>query len=205
MSGPPDNIPPSELWTKLMAAERPCRVVDFPRKDPTTGEPIGKVALWVLSIGEIIAAKADAATYARQLIKEKVSRDEYVEGYQQVWDDASAVEVLWRAARRPEDTRHPAFPTPSAARQRLTSDELAVLMNQYAQVQHELGPIVANMTEPEMEAWLKRLEEGGSADPLAFCSSEQLRALVMYSAFRLHKSETGSSSDGEPLGGTASD
>lgn len=198
MSGPPEAVPAFELWEKLTSAERPSREVPFPRNDPMTGEPLGKIALWVLTQGEIMQAKADAMTWVRALQKEKIGRDEYVEGLDSIFNDACSVEILFRAARRPGALQHPAFPTPSAARLKLTSDEMAVLVNQYAVVQRELGPIVADMSEAEMEAWLSRLEEGGSAAPLAFFSSGQKDNLIMFSASRWRASPTVNSSPGEP-------
>lgn len=193
---PPKDIPPSELWTKLSSSKRAYELVDFPRLDPVTGEPLGQVAMWPLKQGEIIRAKAEATRYARGVIKEKFDAVERVEGYEQVFLDACACEILFQACRRPENVELPVFPTPQAVRLQLTSDECAILMNQYSMVQAKLGPIRSAMTHEECEAWITRLREGGSEFPLALLSPAQQTALLMYLVKQHVSSPTDKSSAG---------
>ncbi len=47
--GPDKTVPPSELFLKLIEAPRPTEVINYPRKDPATGEPIGKIRMQVLT------------------------------------------------------------------------------------------------------------------------------------------------------------
>lgn len=197
-NGPPSDIPASELWTRLSTAKRPTETVDFPRLDPETGKPLGQIAMRPLTQGEITVAKAEATRKARELIKEKFDVTERIEGYAQVYEDCSMVEILFRACRRPDNDELPVFPTSASARQALTADECAVLINLYAMVQLKLGPIPAWMTDSEMEAWVQRLKEGGSAFPLASLSREQLKALVTFLVFQSSSSPMASSSAGLP-------
>jgi hypothetical protein len=198
-NGPPLDIPASELFAKLAAAKRPYEVVDFPRTDPATGEPIGKLALMPLSEEETIFAKAEATKYAKSLIKDKFDATEYIVGYEHVYIDACSCEILLRACR---DLRDPhtirVFPTATEVRKKLTSDEMAVLINMYAIVQNKLGPIVSWMSEGECDAWIKRLQEGGSELPLGLLSSEAVKALLMHSVRRLQKSTGASTLPGLP-------
>jgi hypothetical protein len=90
------------------------------------------------------------------------------------------------------------FPTPKLLRTQLTQDEVGVLMNLYLTAQAELGPIVARMTDADVDAYVSRLVEAGNAVPLAFLSSEALNDLVMHLAYRLQPSTTDTSSPGEP-------
>lgn len=196
----PAEIPPSELWTKLAQSKRPFKEVDFPRKDPVTGESIGKLAMWPLTQGEIISAQAQALKFAQGLVKESPELASRIESLP-VFENAVACEILYRCCRRIENTELPVWPTVKEIRDQqrgLTHDECAVLMNDYSFVQIELGPIAAHMTADQQEALIKRLQEGGSAVPLASLSLGQLRDLIMYSVSQLASSRTGNFSAGSP-------
>lgn len=197
MAGPPQKVEPSALWVALASAKRPNKIVDFPRKDPVTGEPIGQLRMVPLTEAETIQAKAAALAYMRDVLKLKVEAPELQDGYRQIFEDACATEILFRAAKRLDYEDLAAFPSAAEVRAKLTSDEMGVLISSYAIVQQELGPIVSTLSVAEMDAWLDRLGDGGSQLPLASFSLGQLRDLVMHSASRLATSPTGNTSPGE--------
>lgn len=199
MAGPPDNIAPTELFLAIQKRPRPFRVVDFPRQDPVTGEPIGKVAITPLFQAELLEAKAEATRLGKQLTKDNLDPREYVVGHEQIYQDICGSEILCRACRDPNDINVKIFRTAGDVRKHLTSDELAVLIQNYALVQLEVGPLITGMSQVEMDAWLQRLGEGASALPLALLSLEQVRALLMHSASRLRTSQTGNGSVGQPV------
>ncbi len=195
MSLPPKDIAASDLWTRLTQLPRPSREVDYPRLDPTTGESIGKVVIQILSQQEQMVAAVAAERFTREQLKDPKGTEAGL-GYQNVYKNAQAVEVLSRACRRSDDPTQPMFPSPKLMREQLTPDEVGVLLSIYLEVQTELGPIVAHMDEGEMEAWIRRLVEGGSAFPLAQLSSELTSDLVMLMASRLYPSLIATSSPG---------
>ncbi len=196
MSGPPDNIPPSELWAKITATPRPSAEVDFPRKDKE-GAPIGKLRMWVLTQSEQMICAAEAARVAKELLKDQ-RKDDPSLGYDNVYNNAASVEILARACRDANDVTRPAFPSPKLLRQNMTADEIAILTRLYLQVQSELGPIIAYMSAEEEEAWIRRLAEGGTAFPLSLLSSEAHEHLTLSLASRLFRSLTSTSSPGSP-------
>lgn len=200
--GPPSkkDVPAAELFLKLSQEkpnDRPFELVDFPRKGEDD-EPIGKMAIWPLKEREIIAAKAEATRKTREFIKEKQDQGEHIEGYAQVFNDICSTELLVRCCRDPENRNVPIFPNGAAVRDLLTSDEMSVVVNAYALVQHRLGPIVATMSDVEYEAWVERLGEGGSEIPLASLSWELRTALLMRTARELWTSRMANSSAGLP-------
>lgn len=201
MSGPPKDTGPSELWVRLQEMPRPSRVVDFPRKMPT-GESVGQVAIWVLTQEEQMAAAAEAEKLAKRLVKDGKREDL---GYEALYADAVCVEVLARACRVDGELKRPAFPSAGQIRELLTVDEIAALFNHYLTVQLELGPTVARMSEQEMNAWVERLAEGGSAFPFDLLSSDLQKILVLFMARRLVSSSTDMSSAGSPLADEPSD
>lgn len=198
MSGPPANIPPNALFEALCQLPRPSRVVDFPRTDPS-GSSIAQIALRVLTQQERMVAVAESEAYAKRVLKEIVPRKgEDNRGYQDVYNNELSVQILYRAARRVDDEQWPFFPSPTAMRDKLTGDEIGVLMSTYLLVQTEIGPIVNSLEPEEVDQWIQRLVEGGSANPLGLLSSDGLADLVMHLASRLYSSLTATSSSGSP-------
>ena len=194
----PPDLPVGELFRRLIETPRPFEVVDFPRVDPITKQPIGQVAIWPITQSEIMAAQAAADDYARNLMRTKPSDGEARGGFDAIYSNASSIEVLCKACRCVEDLKMPAFPSPKLARQTLTADECTVLTRLYLQVQRKVGPIVDLMTKEEMDAWLARLGEEGQRFPLSLLASAQLEELVMHSASLLRSYSTATTSSGSP-------
>lgn len=205
MAGPPENIEPSDLWRLLQAQPRPHRTVDFPRVGPD-GQPIGQVAIWVLTQEEQMACNAEAEKVARKLLKDGKRGDL---GYEALFNNEGAVQVVFRACRDPKDHKRPAFPGATAIRESLTADEVGMLFEHYLTVQLELGPIVASLSSEELDAWVARIAEGG-AFFFDLLSRETQKTLAISMASRLATSPTGSTSAGSlaeeaPSGSTPPD
>lgn len=198
MAGPPENIEPNELWAALTALPRPHRLVDVPRYLPGTRESVGQVAVWPLTQEEQMACNAEADRFTKELLKDPQKKDEANLGYHHTFSNETAVQVLWRACRDPKNLERSAFPSPKMLRSQLTADEAGVLYHSYLTVQSEVGPIVAYMTPEEMEAWIRRIEEGGSALPFELLSWDQQRSLVVFMASQLVSYWTAMSSAGLP-------
>lgn len=211
MSLPPSDIAPDALWVALQQMPRPQRVVDYPRLDPVTGKPAGKVTLRVLSQAELMSAAAATDKYTIDTLKRSPKKDETSHGYEAIYNNESTVQLLFRAVYRArqvgpetwEPVNLPFFPSPDAIRgvdgsTGLTQEELATLLRMYFVVQRELGPIVDRMTPEEADAWIDRLAEGGSAFPLASLESDAVTDLVMHMVRLLRPSSTGITSSGSP-------
>ena len=192
MAGPPD-IAPSDLWVQLQALPRPHRLVDFPRTGPD-GNPVGQVAVFVLTQEEQVAANAAAEMFSRKLLKDGKRGDL---GYEAIFNNEGAVQVLWRACRDTGNLKRHAFPTPVAMREQLTADEVGTLFEHYLTVQLELGPTLATLTQVELDAWCEKIAEGG-AYFLDLLSRDMQKALLISMASRLARLPTGSGSAGTP-------
>ena len=208
MSGPPKNIEPSALFARLMARERPSLIVPYPAKGPD-GEPVGQIALVPLVEAEVMACRSAAEAYASMMLDKpedkggKVPRDST--GYRDVYVNELYVECLARACRDPVArdgalvaSNVPTFPSPQHMRQWIFPGEISVLFEKYATWQSENGPIVSQMSEPELDAWIKVLSEGASRVPLAALSSAGQRDLILHLVSRLQNSKTDTSSVGSP-------
>lgn len=194
-NGPPNGVPADELWARITSVPRPSRLVDIPRND-VNGNPVGQVLMQVLSQAEQNMCAANAEEFAKKRMKLAYSREEQNIGYEDVYRNEAATQVICMAARSKEDPRVQAFPSADKMRVAFTSDEIAVLLQSYMMVQRELGPIVSRMSPEEMDAWIEKLQEGGAAFPLVLLSSEAKNDLVMHLVSRLSDSSTDTSSPG---------
>ncbi len=185
MAGPPDSLEASELWLALTALPRPHKLVDIPRCLEGTDTPVGQVAMWPLSQEEQMAVNAEADRFTKKLLQDPQKRDEANLGYQHTFSLEVAVQTLYRSCRDPADKNRSAFPSPKLMRSTFTADEIGVMYQQYMTVQLELGPIVASMSDEEMEGWVKRIASGGSAFPFASLSWEMQQTLVLSMARHL--------------------
>lgn len=184
MPGPPEKVDASDLWLALTQIPRPHKTLPFPRALPT-GEPVGELAIWPLTQEEQMAANAEADRFTKKLLKDAQKKDESNLGYEHVYANEVAVQVLYRACRDPKNLEKTAFPSPTHIREKITTDEVGVLFSMYTTVQFEIGPIVASMSKAEHEAWILRLEEGGSAFPFDALSWEEKRILLPFMASQL--------------------
>ena len=199
MSGPPENIPPADLWTAITKIPRPFRIVDFPRNMPGTDTPVGKLAIVILSQEEQMEAAASAAAIARKYMKDGApKKDEAQRAYDDIYSNAAAVELLFRSCKRHDDLTRGLFPTPHDIRNSLSVDEVGVLTSMYLQATAELGPIVSRLSDEEVDAWVARLVEGGSSLPLGFMTSDALSTLAFGLALRVASYMTATTSLGTP-------
>lgn len=182
---PPADLSPSELWVALTQTPRPFKVVDFPRADPITGEPMGKVAIWCLTQEEQIAASAEAERVTKKLLKDPQREGEANLGYTTIFSNEATVQVLFRACRNVKDIMRPVFPSASMLRKQLSVDEISVLAVLYMQVQSSVGPIVASMTPEEEKLWIGRLADAGDVFPTASLTLREMEALLLSSAKQL--------------------
>jgi hypothetical protein len=195
---PPKDVAPSELFAKLTSVDRPHKIVDLPRKG-ADGEPVGQVAMVPLTQYEMMAAAASAEKQTRELLKGNLPQQTEAQlGYNDVYNNSAAAEVLFRACKKPDDLKSSAFRTPHEIGTALSTDEIGVLYHHYETVKAELGPIVSTMTEDEVEAWVAVLAKGGSYLPLDTLSWGALTTLVLSMASLLQSFLTDRSSLGSP-------
>ncbi len=208
---PPKSVEPATLFQRLIETPRPTTKIKYPRrKFDERGKPTGdlidvEVAIWVLTESELMRARASAEKFAKvQLDDPEIATSKHL-GYEDIYRNACVVEVCCLAVRDPADTKLPMFANPDIARRYVTSDEWAALFEAYCLWQAESGPLVSDMDQATMDAWLKVLEEGASRLPLSRLSSGARDALLMHSVSRPLGSRAGSGSPGSPPGETTSD
>lgn len=204
---PPADMPASELFQALITLPRPFEIVDFPRKDPVTGQSIGKVGIWVLTMEEQIQCHAEADKAAKAILKERQDAGDQNIGYEQIYKQCATSEILARALRDTKNIQAAAFPSSKVIRAKLTPDEAGTLASQYMRTQTRLGPIVSTMSPDIAEDWIRRLGEGGSEFPLDALSSATKDELLMLMAselwmLRKARSSMDTSSPGSPPEGS---
>lgn len=196
---PPSDVEPSELFLKL-SEPRPSEPIDFPRKD-RAGNPVGKLRVRVLTMEDHNRARLTA----QQSLKKSVAgfgiqaldkSDMDSPAVREVLGDLVAHEILCMAcvsdkSAFEETDERPAvygriFNTPEDLRRVLTADETLTLFRAYQLVQHKWGPFeLTTGDDGEVDAWVKRLEEGARSFPLLALSLPQLHELTSSLAARI--------------------
>ena len=197
MAGPPDKVAPSDLFRLLSQLPRPQKTVAFPRKMLGTDESVGDLVMWPLSQNEQMASSAEADRFAKKLLREAQKKDEATLGYDSIYSNEVAVQVLLRACRDATDPKIQIFPSAAELRD-LSADEVGALFLIYCEVQAELGPVVTRMSKEEMEAWIVQLAEGGRHVPFSLLSSDSQLRLVSFMASQIVSSSMATSSAGSP-------
>lgn len=199
---PPRNVQPSELWQKLSERPRPTSApIDFPVKSGTKSP--GQVVLRVLTESETHYCRAAADKVAKGFLGGDAKPGDL--GYDDIYRNEFAVELLMLACRHPQHPEMGIFPSAEAARGKMTEDEIAALVQAYNLFRMDSGPLLSELTVPEMEAWIKVLREGAQRAPLARLSGEALSDLVMYLVSQTGSSPTGSGSAGSPPAGSSTE
>jgi hypothetical protein len=186
-----------------MDSKRPSECVPFPRNDDD-GVPLATVRLIVLTQFEIDCCCANAEAYTRKILRElhRLSEEQAnnvrAEAWQEIYNNAKCIEVLYEAVREAEDVSKRAFVAPDSVRKLLTTDEAASLFHSYEAIQYKFGPLWRQLSNDEIEEWIEKLTAGVGAYPLAGLAQGALVQLVVSMAFRLQALKIDTGSSGSP-------
>lgn len=171
------------LFAELTKAPRPHIIVDFPRKNEG-GEPLCQIGLVVLNNYELMEAKTEAQKDVNRRLKEDMpSKANLMPGYESLYSDALAIEILYRSCKNPTELAARFFPAKKSLGL-LSNDELGVLIEHYNTLTITRGPIIINMDDKEMEELMKKITDAGSngAFFLNSLSLGELKAFASYTA-----------------------
>lgn len=171
------------FWAEITQTPRPFRLCTVKARGIEK-----EAAIWVLTQQEAILINARVAKKTREmLIKimgEMPKQNELAEEYIRVFELYATSETLFNVVRDASDLNRPFFGSSEEIIHKLTVDESAVIYNQYKFARMELGPIIHEMPESEVDAWVNRLVTAGNTLPLASMSSDALNQLVLTLAYR---------------------
>lgn len=189
------------LYATATKMPRPHKLVDFPRKDPSTGLPLAQIPMVLLTQKETRAAAAEATLKAQKLLRDESGKPPSIEEVQksEVYLLTSTNELLFRCCKDPDDPsmHKPLFKKPEEIEEWLTTDEMSVLAMNYNTFRIQMSPIQSPLdSEEELEHFLATLAYGGNFDPLASASQALLIQCVTYLVVRLYASQTSKSSPG---------
>lgn len=175
----------SDLFDKIFQKERPSIVVPFPGYDDV------EIALVILTQSETQAAQAGAQKLVDRIFKDSANKA-FDAGYKEVYNSASAQEILYRACKDPNDLKKPFFPSKESIGDALSIDQVSILLNHYFMLSDQYGPVISTMNEKELEEYIRLLAEGGqrSANFLNSFSQGALITLLVYMASQLSTSQT---------------
>ena len=189
-----------DLWSAIMATERPNMLVPMPgTKNPATGEEY-EVAMVVLTAEESSIIQTETERKIRKLLKEDMpGLSDAKKGYDELYSTLTAAGLLYTVVRNPKDLKEHVFPSKEAVL-KLSNDQLGILINHYYTICDKLNPVISDLTEEEMESWLRRLTEAGTKPAffLNTCTLGVLKTLVLHLANQLKSLQTSSSSSSLP-------
>lgn len=203
VSGPPKDVSPGDLWSKLTERPRPTCDFQFPGKDKEGG-PLPPCKLRILTESELAACRANATKFAATMLSDpdpkaqKTAVDPSSVGYQELYYNELSVQLATLACRDATDPKFQIFANSNMARSALTTDEFGLLARSYALFRIDSGPLVSEMNEAECDAWIDRLMEGAARSPLSRLSLEALTDLIVRLVSKLKNSPTGNTSPGAP-------
>ena len=180
MAGPPKDRRLGELMSRVITRGRlPHATVDFPRYDEQ-GQAVSKVYLRPLTQLEQDQARANAAAYVQDVLSSK--RVDAKWRPEELEDNAVMAEVLALACRDPDDPSKPFFPYGVVETRECTTEELAMLAVDYANVKEAAYPGMTSMSEEDMWAWVRAFEEDAARFPFSRVSRSKLEAFSLWAA-----------------------
>lgn len=199
MPGPPQEVPPHELYQRLLERPRPSELVPFPGLNQAGTK--GELRIQVLSKEQhdrarLVAQNQVKKNAQRYGLPPLSSADLNEEAVKSVVADLAACEVLAMACvgTKPigddadgPNVRYPfVFGDGEAVGKTLTADEVAYLFAAYTMVQHKFGPHESLIqTDEDMNSWVRRLALGAAEYPFLRLSSPQWVELLTALATRL--------------------
>lgn len=182
MSGPPPKGERrvGENMARIISRGRlPHAVVDFPRYDDL-GVPVGKVYLRPLTQFEQDLCRVNAAAYIQRTMgDQKIDPRWKPEEFE---DNAVLAEILAIACRDADEPEKPFFTYGVTETRECTTDELAMLVASYNAIREKSYPTFRDMSETEMLAWVRVLEEDAEQFPFSRVSRSRLEAFCVWAA-----------------------
>lgn len=185
-------------YQKLSQLPRPHEMVPFPKtlEDGTTFE----IPMWVLTAQEDYQVTAGAEKEVRKLLS-GTDIDVKSRGYNDLYNDQCAYQLLWFACRSPGDVSKPFFLSRTDIPAMLNSDEIGILLNHYYDI--KLGqPSLKNITnQQELDDWMKKIQAGGKEVNFLLNSFSlvSLKTLIFSMASQLQNSPKDNPSVSLPL------
>lgn len=184
------------LARAIQSRQRPVEVFDVAGVFGLGGEVVPQVALRVMvKRDEDVAIKAARAYVSGLAGSDAVSDPD-------VMLDAKNVEAMFRACRDPQNPENPIFPGPQWMRDHLTTDQVATLVNAYAEVRRKHGGADWGVDEERVEAIVKACWDARGTElpelALARIPREALTTVIVQLACKLVREREPAA--GEPAG-----
>jgi hypothetical protein len=176
----PPKGPPGALLQRIIERGRlPNATIDFPRYD-AEGNAVAQVYLRPLTVAEQDSCRVNAMAYVAECLSGQRKPDWKPE---ELEENAVACEILAIACRQPDDPTKPVFEHGVIEmRMHCTTEELAMLFAAYNNVREKSYPSLREMTEAELIAFMRVLEEDAESFPFSRISRSRLEAFSVWAA-----------------------
>lgn len=142
----------------LSQLPRTHEMVPFPvtLQDGTTFE----IPMWILTNQEDYQVTAGAEKEVRKLLAGS-DIDVKSRGYNDLYNDQCAYQLLWYACRSPGDVSKPFFMKREDIPAMLNSDQIGILLNHYYDIKLDQPSLKSIKNEEELSEWIKKIQAGG--------------------------------------------
>lgn len=178
---PPEDVSAADLFRKLLETPAPSEVFDFPQWGVKE-----KIRVLVLSMDDHHAARLAGEQWLANRRISKEAKDGHAS--QEALGDRIGQEIIAMSIvsvdqiEGSEATGAPRYRRIFATADdvgKLAADVVRALFSAYVLTQHRYGPHAGNVAdESEQTAWIQRLTEGASANPLSVLSYPELAELT---------------------------
>lgn len=173
----------SPEWLHIKSIPRKTKKIDFPRKDPATGDQVCGMLMRVLSVAELqdAALKAFVETQKRDDAKGLIVGSE---SWLDVFNNERALQLLFRACIRETDM-WAFFPPPNMMRKSVTGEEVSRLVREYEILSKESAPFRYDVSDEEADVLIDEVIESNSLEALADCSWSAIGSVLLRACDRL--------------------
>lgn len=154
-----EEMSPLAQAVEERAKNRPVELFDLEGFFHLGGKPVTQVAIRPLLKWEQDSALQSAEDYLRESI-----RHENVRNRPEVFSDAELACVTWHAARKHDDPRYPAFPSPTWMCKNMSTEQLSVLANLLNAVRAKHAPSPPMFDGGALDNLVKACAELGETD-----------------------------------------
>lgn len=176
----PSTTAPGVLVQRLITRGRiQFAVVPYPRYDAER-KPVAHVHVRLLTVGEQDNALANARLHVERLLAGGKKEQALDWRPEELEHNARITEILAIACREPENPEKPFFEHGTVdIRTHCTPEELGALANVYGDLMTR-NVHLGDLSDGEMEVFLRAIKEGTLEHPFSFCSREQLEILCAF-------------------------
>jgi hypothetical protein len=179
-----------DYWQETKT-NKPFKLIDHCRKNDKGETP--KIAMVALTQEEALATTINTERFVRKFFKDSetdLPKDgEASAGYKMIFEQKSALEILFKVCRNPDDMSVAFFKNPDDMATNLTTEEIGFLFKHYGHVRSMLSPTQYDLSKEDVDALIYRIDTEQAVYMLDRVSPAVLGEFILALVDRIKKAE----------------